>query len=132
MELSTALPLFVALLFLASLLQRLAARTTLPASILLATAGALIGGGALLAERLGWGGPIARHGFAVRTHPGDAVDAAKQSFDEARYFLTTYLLGTHGNHNRPGRTRPARRGSAGCTAVRPGPAIGDRHELRPG
>src|SRR5262245_5596817 len=59
MELSTALLLFVALLILASLLQRLAARTTLPASILLAAAGALIGAVALLAERLGWGGPVA-------------------------------------------------------------------------
>jgi dienelactone hydrolase len=25
----------------------------------------------------------ARHGFAARTHPGYAEDAAKQSFDEA-------------------------------------------------
>jgi len=33
----------------------------------------------------------ARHGFAVRTHPGYAEDAAKQSFDEARRFLATYL-----------------------------------------
>jgi hypothetical protein len=30
----------------------------------------------------------ARHGFAVRTHPGYAEDAAKQSFDEAKRFLT--------------------------------------------
>ena len=29
----------------------------------------------------------ARHGFAVRTHPGYAEDAAKQSFDEAKRFL---------------------------------------------
>jgi dienelactone hydrolase len=28
----------------------------------------------------------ARHGFAVRTHPGYAEDAAKQSFDEARRY----------------------------------------------
>jgi carboxymethylenebutenolidase len=33
----------------------------------------------------------ARHGFAVRTHPGYAEDAAKQSFDEARRFLATHL-----------------------------------------
>jgi dienelactone hydrolase len=33
----------------------------------------------------------ARHGFAVRTHPGYAGDAAKQSFDEARRFLATHL-----------------------------------------
>ena len=33
----------------------------------------------------------ARHGFAVRTHPGYAEDAARQSFDEARRFLTRYL-----------------------------------------
>jgi carboxymethylenebutenolidase len=33
----------------------------------------------------------ARHGFAVRTHPGYAEDAAKQSFDEARRFLVTHL-----------------------------------------
>src|SRR5215510_4176308 len=33
----------------------------------------------------------ARHGFAVRTHPGYADDAAKQSFDEARRFLATHL-----------------------------------------
>jgi len=33
----------------------------------------------------------ARHGFAVRTHPGYAADAAKQSFDEARRFLATHL-----------------------------------------
>ena len=33
----------------------------------------------------------ARHGFAVRTHPGYAEDAAKQSFDEARRFLARYL-----------------------------------------
>ena len=33
----------------------------------------------------------ARHGFAVRTHPGYAEDAAKHSFDEARRFLTTHL-----------------------------------------
>ena len=33
----------------------------------------------------------ARHGFAVRTHPGYAEDAAKQSFDEARRFLTAHL-----------------------------------------
>ena len=33
----------------------------------------------------------ARHGFAVRTHPGYAEDAAKQSFDEARRFLAMHL-----------------------------------------
>ena len=33
----------------------------------------------------------ARHGFAVRTHPGYAGDAAKQSFDEAKRFLARYL-----------------------------------------
>jgi carboxymethylenebutenolidase len=33
----------------------------------------------------------ARHGFAVRTHPGYAEDAAKQSFGEARHFLATHL-----------------------------------------
>jgi carboxymethylenebutenolidase len=33
----------------------------------------------------------ARHGFAVRTHPGYAEEAAKQSFDEARRFLATHL-----------------------------------------
>ena len=33
----------------------------------------------------------ARHGFAVRTHPGFAEDAAKQSFDEARRFLARHL-----------------------------------------
>jgi carboxymethylenebutenolidase len=33
----------------------------------------------------------ARHGFAVRTHPGYASDPAKQSFDEARRFLATHL-----------------------------------------
>jgi dienelactone hydrolase len=33
----------------------------------------------------------ARHGFAVRTHPGYAEDAARHSFDEARRFLATHL-----------------------------------------
>jgi carboxymethylenebutenolidase len=33
----------------------------------------------------------ARHGFAVRTHPGYAADPAKQSFDEARRFLAIHL-----------------------------------------
>ena len=33
----------------------------------------------------------ARHGFAVRTHPGYEEQAAKQSFEEARRFLKTYL-----------------------------------------
>lgn len=33
----------------------------------------------------------ARHGFAVRTHPGFAEDAAKQSFEEAKRFLARYL-----------------------------------------
>jgi carboxymethylenebutenolidase len=36
----------------------------------------------------------ARHGFAVRTHPGYAEDAAKQSFDEATRFLATHLTTT--------------------------------------
>src|SRR5262245_37771682 len=58
MELNTALVLLVALLMLASLLQRLATQTTLPASILLAAAGAVIGGVTMLAERLGSGDPI--------------------------------------------------------------------------
>lgn len=38
----------------------------------------------------------ARHGFAVRTHPGYAEDAATQSFDEARRFLSGYLPVTGG------------------------------------
>jgi carboxymethylenebutenolidase len=33
----------------------------------------------------------ARHGFAVRTHPGYAAAPAKQSFDEARRFLAAHL-----------------------------------------
>jgi carboxymethylenebutenolidase len=33
----------------------------------------------------------ARHGFAVRTHPGYDASAAARSFDEARRFLETYL-----------------------------------------
>ena len=33
----------------------------------------------------------ARHGFAVRTHPGYAEDAAQQSFDEAKRFLARHL-----------------------------------------
>ena len=33
----------------------------------------------------------ARHGFAVRTHPGYAEDAAKRSFDEARGSLARSL-----------------------------------------
>jgi carboxymethylenebutenolidase len=33
----------------------------------------------------------ARHGFAVRTHPGYADAVAKRSFDEARRFLATHL-----------------------------------------
>jgi dienelactone hydrolase len=33
----------------------------------------------------------ARHGFAVRTHPGYKEDAAKQSLDEAKRFLATHL-----------------------------------------
>jgi carboxymethylenebutenolidase len=33
----------------------------------------------------------ARHGFAVRTHPGYDEQTAKQSFDEARRFLETHL-----------------------------------------
>jgi carboxymethylenebutenolidase len=35
----------------------------------------------------------ARHGFAVRTHPGYEEHAATQSFDEARRFLDTHLRG---------------------------------------
>ena len=33
----------------------------------------------------------ARHGFAVRTHAGFAESAAKQSFEEAKRFLESYL-----------------------------------------
>jgi carboxymethylenebutenolidase len=33
----------------------------------------------------------ARHGFAVRTHPGYDEPAARQSFDEAKRFLETHL-----------------------------------------
>jgi carboxymethylenebutenolidase len=33
----------------------------------------------------------ARHGFAVRTHPGYEAHAATQSFDEAKRFLATHL-----------------------------------------
>jgi carboxymethylenebutenolidase len=33
----------------------------------------------------------ARHGFAVRTHPGYAEDAARQSFEEAQRFLAVHL-----------------------------------------
>ena len=33
----------------------------------------------------------ARHGFAVRTHPGYKEDAATQSFDEAQRFLATHM-----------------------------------------
>ena len=33
----------------------------------------------------------ARHGFAVRTHPGFEPDAARQSFDEAKRFLAARL-----------------------------------------
>ena len=33
----------------------------------------------------------ARHGFAVRTHPGYAEHPARQSFDEAKRFLETHL-----------------------------------------
>jgi CPA1 family monovalent cation:H+ antiporter len=58
MELNTALVLLVALLVLASLLQRLSAQTTLPASILLAAAGAVIGGVTMLAEHVTWDDPI--------------------------------------------------------------------------
>jgi carboxymethylenebutenolidase len=36
----------------------------------------------------------AHHGFAVRTHPGYAEGAAKQSFDEAKRFLARYLPDT--------------------------------------
>ena len=34
----------------------------------------------------------ARHGFAVRTHPGFHEPTATQSFDEARRFLETHLI----------------------------------------
>jgi carboxymethylenebutenolidase len=34
----------------------------------------------------------ARHGFAVRTHPGYEKEAAEQSFGEARRFLATHLM----------------------------------------
>jgi carboxymethylenebutenolidase len=33
----------------------------------------------------------ARHGFAVRTHPGYKEDAARQSFEEAKRFIATHL-----------------------------------------
>ena len=33
----------------------------------------------------------ARHGFAVRTHPGYSEHVAEQSFDEAKSFLATHL-----------------------------------------
>ena len=33
----------------------------------------------------------ARHGFAVRTHPGFESRSARQSFDEARRFLASHL-----------------------------------------
>jgi carboxymethylenebutenolidase len=36
----------------------------------------------------------ARHGFAVRTHPGFEAQAAAQSFEEARRFLDTNLRAT--------------------------------------
>ena len=35
----------------------------------------------------------ARHGFAVRTHPGYNEHAATPSFEEARRFLATHLSG---------------------------------------
>ena len=35
--------------------------------------------------------PGARHGFAVRTHPGFEANAARQSFEEARRFLDANL-----------------------------------------
>ena len=35
--------------------------------------------------------PGARHGFAVRTHPGFEAHAAAQSFQEARRFVDTHL-----------------------------------------
>jgi carboxymethylenebutenolidase len=38
--------------------------------------------------------PGARHGFAVRTHPGFEAHAATQSFVEARRFLDTHLRET--------------------------------------
>lgn len=43
----------------------------------------------------------ARHGFAVRTHPGYDEPSAVQSFDEARRFLATHL----GPQPRPSLTR---------------------------
>ena len=33
----------------------------------------------------------ARHGFAVRTHPGYSEEAAKPGFEEAKRFLARYL-----------------------------------------
>ena len=33
----------------------------------------------------------ARHGFAVRTHPGYSAEVAKPSFEEAKRFLARYL-----------------------------------------
>ena len=38
--------------------------------------------------------PGARHGFAVRTHPGFEANAARQSFEEARRFLDAHLRET--------------------------------------
>ena len=35
--------------------------------------------------------PGARHGFAVRTHPGYEAAAATRSFEEARRFLDTHV-----------------------------------------
>jgi carboxymethylenebutenolidase len=35
--------------------------------------------------------PGARHGFAVRTHPGYETAAAKRSFEEARRFLDAHF-----------------------------------------
>jgi len=34
----------------------------------------------------------ARHGFAVRTHPGFEAKSARQSFDEAKRFLSAHLM----------------------------------------
>jgi hypothetical protein len=48
----------------------------------------------------------ARHSFAVRTRPGYAEEAAKQSFNEARRFLATHVPGT-------GRARAAHVGGDG-------------------
>jgi CPA1 family monovalent cation:H+ antiporter len=80
MELNTALLVLIALLIVASLTQRLAVQTTLPASILLAVAGVMIGGAAMLAEHVRWGGPIA-----------EAVKAFADLPIESEVFLYIFL-----------------------------------------